>query len=458
MWGGGGRPPLGGGSLSNGLLVGVRLSVIVQRQQWQGALCSPPAGTEEQASVDRSSVVQRVAHHLPSHRRATPGDYCQFPRAALNSAMLRATRCPSSSPPATRATQTHSLQGVDGGGLARAPAPGLGEGAGLLLTTPRHPEGERGCPPPPGGVVKQDKSSGGSVDTTKTRSGPQRVRMSSGERPIGAAKGKQSDTEALCQPPPPPPGTPPLRCKRLGQIFPRAFGQSKFFSGNQCKCICLRFSTSHFSPSQFASPPPPLPYLLLLPPEQSDHRGKTEFSGWGSLVGPFLVHELLGPRTPPPPSLLFYTAARTHAAHAARVPCSVVEYISRSREEGRPQESRASFHMQEPPEALTKKITLIKYFKCYLQKAKGPGPCPCPFVFARVLLPSPLACPVLPRLPLPPPKGCAHGTGFRQWVPRRLPAVGEGVGAKHVQPQHPFFGAAHGGFEACRSMPQHPFF
>ena len=56
------------------------------------------------------------------------------------------------------------------------------------------------------GVVKQDKSSRGSVDTTKTRSGPQRVRMSSGERPIGAAKGKQSDTEALCQPPPPGPG------------------------------------------------------------------------------------------------------------------------------------------------------------------------------------------------------------------------------------------------------------
>ena len=27
--------------------------------------------------------------------------------------------------------------------------------------------------------------------------------MSGGERPIGAAKGKQSDTEALCQPPPP---------------------------------------------------------------------------------------------------------------------------------------------------------------------------------------------------------------------------------------------------------------
>ena len=66
-----------------------------------------------------------------------------------------------------------------------------------------------GNSPSPGqsthGVVKQDKSSGGSVDTTKTRSGPQRVRMSSGERPIAAAKGKQSHTEALCQPPPPPP-------------------------------------------------------------------------------------------------------------------------------------------------------------------------------------------------------------------------------------------------------------
>ena len=68
------------------------------------------------------------------------------------------------------------------------------------------------------GVVKQDKPSRGSVDTIRTRWGPQRVRMSSGERPIGAAKGKQSDTEALCQPPPPqgdmpipppPPNSPP---------------------------------------------------------------------------------------------------------------------------------------------------------------------------------------------------------------------------------------------------------
>ena len=62
-----------------------------------------------------------------------------------------------------------------------------------------------GNTPSPGrptpGVVKQDKSSGGSVDTTKTRSGLQRVRMCNGEGPIGAAQGKQSETEALCQPP-----------------------------------------------------------------------------------------------------------------------------------------------------------------------------------------------------------------------------------------------------------------
>ena len=46
------------------------------------------------------------------------------------------------------------------------------------------------------------KSSRGSVDTTKTRSDPQRVRTSSDERPIGATKGKQPNTEA--KPPPPP--------------------------------------------------------------------------------------------------------------------------------------------------------------------------------------------------------------------------------------------------------------
>ena len=51
----------------------------------------------------------------------------------------------------------------------------------------------------------QNKSSRGSSDTTKTRLGPRRVRTRSGERPIGAAKGKQTNTKALCQPPPPNP-------------------------------------------------------------------------------------------------------------------------------------------------------------------------------------------------------------------------------------------------------------
>ena len=74
--------------------------------------------------------------------------------------------------------------------------------SGCTWSTARATAPSPGRPTP--GVVKQHKSSGGSVDTTKTRSGPQRVRMSSGERPIGAAKGEQPITEALCQPPPPP--------------------------------------------------------------------------------------------------------------------------------------------------------------------------------------------------------------------------------------------------------------
>ena len=69
------------------------------------------------------------------------------------------------------------------------------------MTPPKNFSSLTPLPPPP----VQDKSSGGSVDTTKTRSGPQRVRMSSGERPTGAAKSKQSDTGALCQNPPPVP-------------------------------------------------------------------------------------------------------------------------------------------------------------------------------------------------------------------------------------------------------------
>ena len=74
-------------------------------------------------------------------------------------------------------------------------------------------EGASGCPwstaqgngPSPGrptsGVVKQDKSSGGSVDTTKTRSGPQRVGMCSGERP--SPKASKPAPWPHANPPPP---------------------------------------------------------------------------------------------------------------------------------------------------------------------------------------------------------------------------------------------------------------
>ena len=64
------------------------------------------------------------------------------------------------------------------------------------------------------GVVKQDKSSRGSLDTTKTRSDPQRVGMYNGERPTGASKGKRTSTMASCRPPPRagPPVVPPLCC------------------------------------------------------------------------------------------------------------------------------------------------------------------------------------------------------------------------------------------------------
>ena len=83
------------------------------------------------------------------------------------------------------------------GNLVCSPTPTPGgagkgmEGGGGVLAR----DALEGREVPPHSRVKQDKSSGGSIDITKTRSGPQRVRMSSGER------GKQSNTEALCQSP-----------------------------------------------------------------------------------------------------------------------------------------------------------------------------------------------------------------------------------------------------------------
>ena len=74
--------------------------------------------------------------------------------------------------------------------------------SGCPWSTARATAPSPGQPTP--GVVKQDKSSGGSVDTTTTRSDPQRVRVSSGERPIGVAKGKANQNHGLVPPPPPP--------------------------------------------------------------------------------------------------------------------------------------------------------------------------------------------------------------------------------------------------------------
>ena len=50
---------------------------------------------------------------------------------------------------------------------------------------------------PTPGVFKQDKSSRGSVDTTKTCSDPQRVRICKGQRPIGTAKRQRNQNHGV---------------------------------------------------------------------------------------------------------------------------------------------------------------------------------------------------------------------------------------------------------------------
>ena len=148
-----------------------------------------------------------------------------------------------------------------------------------------------GCPwstawgnsPSPGrptpGVVKQDKSSGGSVDTTKTRLDPRRVGMGSGERPIGATKGKQSDTEVLCQPPPPPAPGP---CASMSS------GGVGFAAGKPLQRDQLRFTGAEPTKQQHrdrglcleerrgcpaASAPPPSPGLCRQPPTRQSLAG-----------------------------------------------------------------------------------------------------------------------------------------------------------------------------------------
>ena len=154
----------------------------------------------------------------------------------------------------------------------------------------------RATAPSPGrptpGVVQQDKSSGGSVDTTKTRSGPQRVRMSRGERPIGAAKGTHSDTEALCQAPPPPPA-PRVSGSRTAQNTPRAV-------------LCITCSTRPTT-IRAAPPPPPRP------------KGPSwdEIDRWAT-VG--RVHKVLGPRPPLLSSLLLPPWCSPHSIGSMPTP------------------------------------------------------------------------------------------------------------------------------------------
>ena len=79
--------------------------------------------------------------------------------------------------------------------------------------------------------------------------------MSSGERPIGAAKGTQSDTKALCQPPPPPPPEAqpdPQPTRSHGNT-----GPSKGINHHSEATARLPLHKSLCRVRSFSSPPPP---------------------------------------------------------------------------------------------------------------------------------------------------------------------------------------------------------
>ena len=177
-------------------------------------LLSAPSGLEPvDARQRRHRAVLTLdwSHCRPSHSEAWP-----LPKRSR--AIGPGSRAPSEKGPLLPPSEGRP-DGGGGGALATAlpvhppPPPGAHKSvlesanprmdsecaSGCTWSTARATAPSPGQPTP--GVVKQDKSSRGSVDTTKTRSDPRRVRRSSGERPLGAAKGKQSDTEALCQPP-----------------------------------------------------------------------------------------------------------------------------------------------------------------------------------------------------------------------------------------------------------------
>ena len=64
----------------------------------------------------------------------------------------------------------------------------------------------------------------------------------------------------------------------------------------------------------------PLPHG---PPDQSDHRGQKQIYKGGNLVGPFLVHKLLGPRPPSPPPPLRVVAMTICLCHGGICECNI---------------------------------------------------------------------------------------------------------------------------------------
>ena len=148
----------------------------------------------------------KVAAHQQLLCPPPPPEGCAYPRGEGGGGVIWRTH-----PPPGQTTPPPKPKQMVLWGKMKEPkkeGPILGTQNVFAIIAPPPPPQRHGQQPisgqPTPGVVKQDKSSGGSVDTTKTRSDPQRVRMSSGERPIGAAKRKQPNTEALCPPPPPP--------------------------------------------------------------------------------------------------------------------------------------------------------------------------------------------------------------------------------------------------------------
>ena len=149
--------------------------------------------------------------------------------------------------------------------------------SGCPWSTARATAPSPGRPTP--GVVKQDKSSGGSVDTTKTRSDPQRVGMHNGERPMGAANDNQANHTASCHPPPPPSTAlstapretppPPLRgrCRRQRAARPRALSQGTVRDEGRAPG---HVPIPQGIPDQ-TSPPPPPPRGQWAPPPTESH-------------------------------------------------------------------------------------------------------------------------------------------------------------------------------------------